>query len=161
MKIGDIVLPRAVSTEDTTSAIYGAPRHLAVEPTGLQGHLELALSRRLTHVENPPALLRGGVWTTDAPKCETPLRQQLFRDRGAVAIEMELAPLVLLSRKLGFHIGAGFAVSDLLLPGDAPTKTGFRSAPFKFALTVLADAVVEVIAQAQSATYPPGDLSPV
>lgn len=68
------------------------------------------------------------IWTTDAPYMETPEKIALFRDKGAVAVDMETSAFFS-SKKRGVAASAILVVSDELF--TLKWKTGFREESFK------------------------------
>lgn len=71
----------------------------------------------------------GSIWTTDAVFRETPEIIEQYRDRGALAVEMETSALFSAAAWRGVEIAAVLAVSDEV--HSFSWKTGFGSNAFK------------------------------
>lgn len=120
--IGGLLLPAAALIDEGTSRLYAPRRRKSAADPALQGRLQAAC-----RAEGLSAL-RGPVWTTDAPFCETPRRLAAFRRRGALAVEMECSALFTVGAVLGAAAAALLVVSDDL-SGPA-WRPGFRDPRF-------------------------------
>jgi purine nucleoside phosphorylase len=124
LSIGDLLVPEAALVDEGTSVGYGRLRDEPVAPDpALSESLREAIARR----GRPPR--RGAVWTTDAIYRETPSKIRKFRDRGAVAVEMETSALFTVGRFRNISVAALLVVSDSL--ADFTWRPGFRDPRFQ------------------------------
>jgi uridine phosphorylase len=72
---------------------------------------------------------RGPVWTTDGVFRETAGKVGRFREKGALAVEMELSALFTAGAHLGVSVAGLLVVSDLLW--GAEWQPGFRDPRFQ------------------------------
>ncbi|HWG91061.1 MAG TPA: hypothetical protein VNZ52_09470, partial [Candidatus Thermoplasmatota archaeon] len=79
------------------------------------------LTRRLlTHAPGIP--FQGPVWTTDAIYRETPERIRHFRDRGAIAVDMETSALLTVAHYRGIPAAGTHIITDRLGEAWTPAK---------------------------------------
>ena len=137
VKIGDIVLPSAAIIDEGTSLHYGAEQGSVAEAPGeVCQEVEAILKhRRLPY-------RRGRVWTTDGIYRETPDKIDKFRNRAALAVEMEISALYTVGHFRGVDIGALLFVSDEL--GQTRWRPGFKSEMFKSSRNVLCDVLSQI-----------------
>lgn len=124
--IGALLLPTAAIIDEGTSLHYGqrhgnqvvpdeTVRPLAVETLDAQG------------VE----FKQGTVWTTDGVFRETPSKIRAFRDKGAVAVEMEFSALLSAAVFYRLSLTGVMVVSDELFTGK--WRPGFKENAFSLA----------------------------
>jgi uridine phosphorylase len=111
VKIGDILVPTAAFIDEGTSLHYRVSRRA---PT--VSHPTPALVERIRRLLEPEEtrLHTGAVWTTDAIFRETPEKIKRFRNKGALAVDMETSALFSAAHYRGVGIGGILVVSDEL-----------------------------------------------
>jgi purine-nucleoside phosphorylase len=139
LSIGDIIVVDGALADEGTSRNYmeqseAFPRVLP-DPK-----LQQRLYDELT-AKNLP-VRRGTLWTTDAIYRETPKKIDYFRNKGAVAVEMECSALFAVAKYRKARIAAVVVVSDALLEGT--WTPGFRSKPFKTSRKQVADTLLDL-----------------
>jgi purine-nucleoside phosphorylase len=72
---------------------------------------------------------KGTVWTTDAPYRETPSKIRRYREKGILAVDMEMSALMNLARYRCVGFEPLLVVSDELF--DLKWRPGFRTPAFK------------------------------
>lgn len=92
--------------------------------------------------ENGLKPCEGRIWTTDAPYMETPEKVALFRDKGAVAVDMETSAFFSVAKKSGVAASAILVVSDELF--TLKWKTGFREESFKQGRKLVCDLILKI-----------------
>ncbi len=109
VKIGDILVPTAAFIDEGTSVHYRVSRRV---PT--VSHPTPALVERIRRLLEPEEtrLHTGAVWTTDAIFRETPEKIKRFRNKGALAVDMETSALFSAAHYRGVGIGGILVVSD-------------------------------------------------
>ncbi len=122
--IGDIVIPIGGIVDEGTSPHYGVAAGGVSRPsvTVLDG-----LRRVLG--EESAGFHEGLVWTTDGAFRETPEKVVHFRNRQALAVEMEMSCLFSVAAYLGVDVAGVLVVSDELF--SMTWNPGFRSKAFK------------------------------
>lgn len=123
IKIGDFILPLDALSEEGTSQHYPiGNRRLCTDP---------AMTRFIAEALGKEGLAfrMGTVWTTDAPYRETPSKILEHRERGILAVEMELSALMTLSAYRSVRLAGLLVVSDEL--GDLKWRPGFKDPRFK------------------------------
>ena len=122
--IGDILLPTGAYIEEGTSLHYG-------KQTGAVSYCSESIRQHLKASCNAQnlAFQEGLVWTTDAVFRETKTLVRSYREKGAIAVEMELSALFTIGAFRGVKIGAALVVSDELSTYN--WKPGFGSDRFK------------------------------
>lgn len=124
VEIGDIILPSGSYIEEGTSLHYGKQTGaVSYCSEGIRKHLKVTCS------EEKLAFQEGLVWTTDAVFRETKALVRSYREKGAIAVEMELSALFTIGAFRGVNIGAALVVSDELSTYN--WKPGFGSDRFK------------------------------
>lgn len=121
LSIGDILVPSLAWIDEGTSQAYSA--NPASSPSeAMIGVIKSALrSSALPFHE-------GAIWTTDAIFRETPDKVMHFREKGVLAVEMELSALFTVSEYLGVELSAILIVSDDL--SSMTWKPGFKDRRF-------------------------------
>jgi purine-nucleoside phosphorylase len=134
ISIGDIIVPTLAWSDEGTSRSYAETTCASPSPS-LSGNVRAALGSHALLFHD------GAVWTTDAIYRETPDKVIHFREKGAVAVEMELSALFTVAEFLGISLAAILVVSDDL--SSLSWQTGFKDKRFLDArirlLPVLAD----------------------
>ena len=123
LRIGDLVIPTEAVSEEGTSQHYPIGDNLATTDGGLNQRLETALQK------DGYAFKKGPVWTTDAPYRETPGKIRAYRDKGVLAVEMEMSALMTLAVFRSIRLTGLLVVSDELF--DLKWRTGFGDPKFK------------------------------
>ncbi len=139
LSVGDIMVVDGALADEGTSRNYmeqTEPFPRVLPDPGLQQRLYDEFAARNLPVKT------GTLWTTDAIYRETPKKIDFFRDKGAVAVEMECAALFAVAKYRKARIAAVLVVSDEL---SAETwKPGFRSKRFKTARKQVADTLLDL-----------------
>ena len=150
LQAGDLLIPDRACVDEGTSRHY---RVLDMDPPvsfphpGLCRNLKSYLEKRDIPVK------RGAIWTTDAIYRETPNKVAWFRDRGALAVEMECSALFSAADYRGVDIAALLVVSDSVASKDwAPA---FKAKQFKAARTTACEALIRF-----GRSLTPHDLNP-
>jgi purine-nucleoside phosphorylase len=138
VSIGDILVPTLAWIDEGTSRAYAPEPCQSVQPS-------MPLTRGITSllIKEGISFHQGPVWTTDAIFRETPDKLNAFRDRGALAVEMELSALFTVAAYLNMEICAILAVSDDL--SSLAWKPGFKDRKFIENRQILAGAVASYI----------------
>lgn len=124
VKNGDIVLPDRAFIDEGTSLHYeGELKQASFADDDLVRQLEAGLK-----VHGLP-YQKGPVWTTDAVFRETVEKVTHFKQKGALAVEMELSALFTAARFRNIKAAGILAVSDTL--SDFTWRPGFKEARFK------------------------------
>jgi DeoD family purine-nucleoside phosphorylase len=105
LALGDIVVAREAIAGDGTSAALGAEERVGAGP---------ALLARLTTAAGSAAL--GTVASTDVFYEADGDRGALWREQGAIAVEMEAASLFTVGERAGVEVGCLLVVSDVFQP---------------------------------------------
>jgi purine-nucleoside phosphorylase len=123
LRIGDIVIPLHAVSEEGTSEHYPVGNRKPGTDQTLNRILEQALERE--------GLLfrKGTVWTTDAPYRETASKVKTYREKGLLAVEMEMSALMTLAVYRSVKVSGLLVVSDELF--DLSWHRGFSSPLFK------------------------------
>jgi purine-nucleoside phosphorylase len=123
LKVGDLVLPTQAVSEEGTSQHYPIGKKKAGTDQVMTRILGESLDRE-GHTYRT-----GAVWTTDAPYRETPSKVSEYGRKGVLAVEMEMAALMTLSRYRSVRLAGLLVVSDEL--ADLKWRPGFRDPRFK------------------------------
>ena len=141
LKIGDLVIPTEAVSEEGTSRHYPVGDRPVRTDEALNQRVEAALS------EGGYAFRKGTVRTTDAPYRETPHKVKAYRDKGVLAVEMEMSALMTLAAFRAVRLGGLLVVSDELF--DLKWRTGFKDPKFKHISRRAAELLLQVIASAR------------
>lgn len=108
VSIGDLVLPTSAFIDEGTSRHY--------TPDASESAASAALVQALSAAGTAAGIgIRPGpVWTTDAPFRETREKVRAYRQRGALAVEMECSALFTLGAFRAMDVAALLVVSDEL-----------------------------------------------
>jgi uridine phosphorylase len=120
LKIGDLVLPTRALSEEGTSRHYPIGGRKPVADETMTGILEASL------MEEGRTYRKGPVWTTDALYRETADKVTTYRDKGILAVEMEMSALMTLAVYRKVSIAGLLVVSDELF--DLTWRPGFDHA---------------------------------
>ncbi len=108
LRIGDLVIPTRALSEEGTSRHYPVGRRRSKTDKELNRMLSSALARE------GQSFQLGTLWTTDAPYRETHQKVIGFRQRGAIAVDMEMSALIRVALYRGVRLVGILAVSDEL-----------------------------------------------
>ncbi len=120
--IGDLVLPTSAFIDEGTSRHYSAAAITAAASPVLAQRISAGCAAEGIGAHAGP------VWTTDAPFRETPEKLLAFRNRGALAVEMEASALFSVAGFRGVEAAALLVVSDDL--SSLTWRPGFRDPGF-------------------------------
>ncbi|MCU0594581.1 MAG: nucleoside phosphorylase [Desulfobacterota bacterium] len=123
LNIGDLVIPLHALSEEGTSEHYP----LGPKKPGTDQELNRTLEQALDQEGLP--FRKGTVWTTDAPYRETLAKVAAYRDRGVLAVEMEMSALMTVAIYRSVKFSGLLVVSDGL--SDLKWHRGFASPVFK------------------------------
>jgi uridine phosphorylase len=121
VSIGDILVPTLAWVDEGTSGAYSSTPAASPSDSLTCGIKSALQSSALSFHE-------GAIWTTDAIFRETPDKVTHFREKGALAVEMELSALFTVSAFLGIALSAILVVSDDL--SSLTWKPGFKDKRF-------------------------------
>jgi uridine phosphorylase len=138
LKIGDLVIPTEAVSEEGTSRHYSVGQRPVRTDEALNHRVEAALK------EGGYAFRKGTVWTTDAPYRETPHKVKAYRDKGVLAVEMEMSALMTLAVFRSVRLAGLLVVSDELF--DLKWRTGFKDSKFKDTSRGAAELLLQAIA---------------
>jgi len=124
LSVGDILVPTGAYVDEGTSAHYG---HTGECPA--RASLPLTQEIKGLMAANGLSYHEGLIWTTDAIYRETVDKVKQYRDKHALAVEMELSALFTLGRFRGVDVGAILIVSDEL--STLKWRPGFGHHRFK------------------------------
>ncbi|MBW2029140.1 MAG: nucleoside phosphorylase [Deltaproteobacteria bacterium] len=123
LRIGDVLLPtRAVSEEGTSSHYPIGDRGPSSSPA-----LNRRLEGTLKALDRP--FRKGAIWSTDAPFRETRRKVEGYRQRGVLAVDMEMAALMTVAIFRKVELTGLLVVSDELFGGT--WNAGFSSRRFR------------------------------
>lgn len=123
LRIGDFVIPLRALAEEGTSKHYPVGKKKPGTDPGLNQILERAL-----HRGGLPSR-KGTVWTTDAPYRETASKVTAYREKGVLAVDMEMSALMTLAAYRSVKVSGLLVVSDELF--DLKWHRGFASPIFR------------------------------
>ncbi len=106
LSLGDLLLVDAALAQDGTSRALGAGERTRASEALLSALIDAA----------PPGVQSGTVVTTDLFYDDRAGQEQMWLERGAIAVEMETACLFALAARRGLDAAAILVISDLLLP---------------------------------------------
>ncbi len=143
IKTGDILIPDAAISDEGTSRNYVESGNdlsfISPNPSFKNFLINELVKKNIKYK-------RGNVWTTDAIYRETPEKVNFFKDKGAIAVEMECSALFAVAEYRKKDIAAILVVSDEVR--DSGWIPGFRDSRFKNAR----DKVISVICDICSAS---------
>ncbi len=122
LQIGDIFLPDSAIIDEGTSQHYGAS-DMSFPEKNMTEKLEAILTNLLI-----PNFKKGKVWSTDAIYRETVERVKYYREKGALAVEMEASALFSAGKFRNIGICSLMSVSDELT--TFTWKPGFTDEKF-------------------------------
>jgi purine-nucleoside phosphorylase len=106
IKIADIILANRAFSEEGTSKLYPIEGECFEPASGMVKAVKEAL------VAHGASFCEGGVWSTDAPYCETEEKVRKFRKKGVLVVEMELSALFAVGGLRNVEVGGLLLVSD-------------------------------------------------
>ncbi|MDJ0720432.1 MAG: nucleoside phosphorylase [Desulfobacterales bacterium] len=139
---GDVVVPCGAYAEEGTTPAYGGS---ASRVPAVSAEFQAALNNHLK--QNGVNGREGWIWTTDAVFRETADKVRYYRDRGALAVEMELSALFTVGRLLDIELGAVLVVSDEL--STLKWRPGFKSERFQAACAAVCEAIATYAERSQ------------
>jgi len=117
LRIGGLVIPDRAISEEGTSQHYPLPFGAPRSDSKLNRMLENALRQQgLTFT-------KGEIWTIDAIYRETPEKVRQFREKGVLAVEMEISALLTVAAYRSVSLAGLLVVSDELF--DLKWRPGF------------------------------------
>jgi len=137
LRIGDMVIPATAISEEGTSRHYPLGDRLPETDHDLNRALEEALKAKAQSV------LRGSIWTTDAPYRETPSKVKKYQERGVLAVEMEFSALMTVAAFRKVRIAGLLVVSDELF--DLKWHHGFSSPKLKKSSQLAAETLLSLL----------------
>lgn len=126
LKIGSILIPDSALIDEGISRHYTYDSSNASISYPDSNFSEIILKKAEANGLKP---YDGKIWTTDSPYMETPEKVALFRDKGAVAVDMETSAFFSVAKKRGVAASSILVVSDELF--TLKWNTGFREESFK------------------------------
>ncbi len=141
--IPSVIVPDMALRDEGTSYHYLPPSEFVTAPERLASLLE----RELAAADAP--VLRGPVWTTDAPYRETAEQIERHSAAGVLAVEMQAASLFALAQARGGHIGVVAHVSNTA--GDGGAAAGDEGRDFDKGPEMLSYEILRAIARAGAA----------
>ena len=143
IRIGDLVFPRQIFSEEGTSKLYGADDVEPAAESELQIGLEKEIRQSIYSLEQCSFNIHdGGIWSTDAPFLESAEKIKHYAHLGAIAVEMEYAAVARLARIHKIKLGAIFIVSDRFAVsehGEYSWESGFKSRQLRNSLSFIID----------------------
>ncbi len=139
---GDVLVPCGAFADEGTTRAYGCnlDRVTPVSPE-FQATFNTHLRRHGIDCQE------GWVWTTDAVFRETADKVRHYRDRGALAVEMELSALYTVGSHLNVELGAVLVVSDEL--STFKWRPGFNTDRFQAARHAVCEAIASYVERSQ------------
>jgi uridine phosphorylase len=127
LRIGDLVIPTTVRSEEGTTAHYPVDEKMRRSDPGLNEKLKDALHRANL------SFTAGPVWTTDAIYRETRSKVAGYQSEGILAVDMEISALITVAAYRSVALAGILVVSDELSslewhPGFGHTKIKKSSA---------------------------------
>ena len=123
LKIGDLVIPTGAVCEEGTSAHYPIGDQAPTSDRELCSRLDFRLC------QEGRACKQGTIWTTDAPYREIPSKVRAYREKGVLAVDMEMSALMTLAIYRSVRFAGLLVVSDEL--SDLTWRPGFRNPRFR------------------------------
>ncbi len=145
LRVGQIVVPTGAWPDDGTSKHYRISR-----PGPVRAEVAAVGSMAAVLDQHQLAHRKGLIWTTDGVFRETPAKIALFKKRGALAVEMEVAALLAVAAFRKVTLGAALVVSDELF--RMKWKHGFRDRRFKQSRRLVGRAAVDVCREVADGT---------
>lgn len=138
VQIGELLLPGAAIIDEGTSLHYGRKNGDRVMPAE-SVHALAVDTLEAQGVE----FKQGTVWTTDGVFRETPSKVRSFREKGAVAVEMEFSALLSAAAFYRLSLTGAMVVSDELFTGK--WRPGFKEKTFFLARERMARSVKAIM----------------
>lgn len=138
LAVGSLILPTATLREEGTSFHYvPAGAEVAPDPELVEALASACAAQKL-------AVMRGPVWTTDAPYREIATKVQAYAATGILAVEMEAAALFAVAALRGVRLALLVAVSDHL--GEV-WRPAFLAPELRAAIARAMQVVIQCVAQ--------------
>ncbi len=135
LRIGDLIIPQHAVCEEGTS------QHYPIQGQASSDEGLCAILGERLHLKSKP-FKKGTVWTTDAPYRETPSKVISYRERGVLAVDMEMSALMTVSVYRSACLAGLLVVSDELF--DLKWRPGFKDPLFKEACSTATRVMLEV-----------------
>ena len=119
LKTGDLVIPDRAISEEGTSQHYPLPDGAQKSDSGLNRMLEISVK------DQGLTFTKGEIWTIDAIYRETPEKVKAYREKGVLAVEMEISALLTVAAYRSVSLAGLLVVSDEL--SDLKWKPGFSN----------------------------------
>ncbi len=146
VRVGDLIVPGRAFVDEGTSRHYRCLDHEIPYSMPDEGFSE-ELSRFLVSSGLAPHH-RGSIWTTDAIYRETRAKVDHFRERGAIAVEMECSALFSAAAFRKVSVAGLLVVSDSVAASD--WEPGFRRDVFKNARQAACDVLLDFMKQREA-----------
>jgi uridine phosphorylase len=137
LKIGNLIIPTGALSEEGTSRHYPIGDRIPATDQELNNKLEEALQKK------GQSAFRGIVWTTDAPYRETPRKVEKYKNRGILAVEMEMSALMTLAIYRKVRLAGLLVLSDELF--DLEWHSGFSSQKLKESTRFAGELLLELV----------------
>lgn len=121
--VGNILLPTSAIIDEGTSRHYNAGDPISRPSESLISEMRQLMQEHATEYRE------GAIWTTDAVFRETRDKVTAFRNRGALAVDMEMSALFTVARFRGVEMAGLLVVSDDL--SGLKWQPGFKDNRFK------------------------------
>jgi len=119
LTIGDLIIPDRAISEEGTSQHYPLPNGVLKSDSRLNRMLEISMEGQgLTFT-------KGEIWTIDAIYRETSEKVKAYREKGALAVEMEISALLTVAAYRSVSLAGLLVVSDELF--DLKWRPGFSN----------------------------------
>ncbi len=141
IKIGDVVICKGSFSEEGTSQHYPIPSEPIPDPKMTQMIKGSLSSKGIRFFEGP-------LWTTDAPYRETPDKIAMYRQKGAIGVDMEISALMTVAIFRAVSLAGIFVVSDELNPKR--WRPGFSSPILKESSKKVLDLLMELALNASA-----------
>jgi len=146
LRIGDLLIPTGAASEEGTSLHYPIGEKKLGTDEELNRILEQTLERK------GQAFFMGTVWTTDAPYRETTAKVERYKDRGFLAVDMEMSALMTLSIYRNVKLAGLLVVSDELF--DLKWHPGFSSPKLKKRSRLAGELLLDLVLSHQQLNQP-------
>jgi len=119
LKTGDLVIPDRAISEEGTSQHYPLPNGAPRSDSELNRMLEISLEGQGI------TFTKGEIWTIDAIYRETSEKVKAYREKGVLAVEMEISALLTVAAYRSVSLAGLLVVSDELF--DLKWRPGFSN----------------------------------
>ena len=148
IRIGDVVIPTWGIREEGTSYHYMPPEYVPRPDDELANALydEILNIGKYMKIN----VVKGGVWSIDAPSRETRDKVIKFSRRGVLAVDMESTALMTVAKYYGVKLAVVLAISDELY--GKGWRHGFKSRRLIKAEKVIMEATLRVLTRSDLVT---------